>query len=147
MNPASSLTDLLRIALLGARGWFTVVALVGLTLFGLSLRLNQQVEPKAVALAFFLPFIISAITGTVALGAHRARSEKWGTGDTRTRVLLGAFTWNALLGLTAVAVDRLVIHFNLLPRDPFAFPQSVIAVACAAAALALLAIYPRQGLG
>jgi hypothetical protein len=140
-----TLLELLWIAILGARGWFIAVALFGSVLFGLSLGLNAEAEPKAVALAFFLPLLLSAITGTVALGSHRARSEAWKGGSLRKPVFLAAFTWNAGLGLAALFVDRVVLHFKLLPREPFAFPESILAVAAMAAVLALLAVYPRQG--
>ncbi len=139
------LVELLHVAILGARGWFVTVTLIGFALLGFGLGLNAEAEPKAVVFAFFMPLLLSALMGTIALGSHRARSEAWGAGNLRKSVFLAAFVWNAALGLAALVVDRVVVHFKLLPRDPFSFPQSFLAVAALAAALALVALYPRQG--
>ena len=138
-------SELLVVAVFGARGWFITVALVGLVLFGASLSLNAAVEPKAVVFAFFMPLLLSAIMGTVSLGAYRARYESGKAKALRTQVFLAAFIWNGILGIAALLVDRVVIHFKLLPRLPFAFPQSLAAVAALAVGFAVLAVYPRKG--
>ena len=140
-----SVRELLFVAAVGARGWFITVALVGFTLFAVSISMNAEAEPKAVVFAFFMPLLVSALMGTVALGSHRARGEAWGSGGMRKAFFMAAFVWNMSLGLAALLVDQVVIHFNLLPRVPFVLPQSIAAVAGMAAVLALFAVYPRQG--
>jgi len=145
MFRAPSITELLLIAAIGARGWFITLVLVGLALLAASVVLNPTVEPKAVVFAFFMPLIISALMGTVALGAHRARGEVWGAGSLRKQAFAAAFVWNCILGTAALVLDRVVCHFKLLPRDPFEFPQSMAVVVAMAAMLALMAVYPRQG--
>jgi hypothetical protein len=145
MSSGHSFLELLWVAALGARGWFLSVALVGFAMFGLTLGVNGMAEPKAVVFAFFMPLLLSAIMGTVSLGSHRARSEAWAAGSLRKPILLAAFMWNVVFGFVALIVDRVVIHFRLLSREPFAFPESIAVVAAMAAVLALLALYPRRG--
>jgi hypothetical protein len=137
--------ELLLIAAFGARGRFVSVLLVGLVLFGISLAVNSAVEPKTVAFAFFMPLILSAIMGTVSLGTYRARQEAWLPKTPRGRVFLAAFIWNCSLGFVALVVDQVVLHFKLLQRPPFAFPESLAVVAGLAAGFAVLAVFPRRG--
>jgi hypothetical protein len=137
--------ELLFIAAIGARGWFISVALFGLVLLAQSLGVNVEVEPRAVVFAFFMPLIAAAIMGTVALGTYRARSEAWGVSSMRKQVFLAAFVWNGILGFATLVMDRVVLYFQLLPREPFEFLHAVAVVAAMSAGLALLSVFPRQG--
>jgi hypothetical protein len=74
LSPAP-LHELLLIALFAARGWFIVVLLAGLLLLAASLGMGVAPPPKAVAFAFFMPLLLSALFGTFALGTYRARQE------------------------------------------------------------------------
>lgn len=145
LSPAP-LRELLSIALFAARGWFIVVLLAGLLLLAASLGMGVAPPPKAVAFAFFLPLLLSALFGTFALGTYRARQESVQANTVlRTHVFRAAVIWNGSMGLVALAVDQTVIYFRLLERAPFEFPHSLGIVLAMAAGVALLAIYPRQG--
>jgi small-conductance mechanosensitive channel len=138
-------TELLTIAAIGARGWFVAILLIGLALFAASLNLNTTVEPRAVVFAFFMPLLFSALMGTITLGLHRVRSEAWGSGIPKRNFFVAAFIWNGVLGVVSLVVDRVVLHFKLLPREPFEFPYSMAVVVIASAGMALLAVLPRRG--
>jgi hypothetical protein len=145
LSPAP-LRELLSVALFAARGWFVAVFLAGLFLLAASAGLGVPPPPKAVALAFFLPLLLSALFGTFALGTYRARQESVQANTTlRKHVFRAAVTWNFLMGLAALAVDQAVIYFSLLSRAPFEFPHSLGIVLAMAAGVALLAIYPGRG--
>jgi hypothetical protein len=145
LSPAP-LRELLLIALFAARGWFIAVFLAGLLLLAAGLGLGVSPLPKAVALAFFLPLLSSALFGTFALGTYRARQESVQANTAlRKCVFRAAVIWNCFMGLVALAVDQVVIYFGLLSRAPFEFPHSVGIVLAMSAGVALLAIYPRQG--
>ena len=121
--------ELQIVAFIGARGWFICVALIGLLLLGAGLGVSAEVEPTAVVFAFFMPLLLAAIMGTVALGTHRARSEAWGGKPPReSKCSLQHSSGTASSALPRSAIDRVVLHFQLLPREPFEFAQSVAVV-------------------
>jgi hypothetical protein len=140
-----ALRELLWQAFVGARGWLLGCAVLGFTLLGGSFALLGSPEPRAVALAFFVPLLLAAIMGSTSLSAYRARHEYGARPAFAVRVFLAAALWNAFLAALALVLDRAVVHYGLLMRPPFPFPASVGFAAMAAATVALLSVYPRRG--
>jgi len=140
-----SLRELLWHAYIGARGWLLGCAVLGCALVGASLVLVGTPEPRAVALAFFLPFLLAAILGSTSLSAYRVRHQYGSRSGFALRVYLAATLWNALLAALALVVDRAVVHYGLLMRAPFPFPASLVFAALAATTVALLAVSARKG--
>ena len=137
--------ELLWQAYVGARGWLLGCVMLGSAVLGASLALASTPEPRAVALAFFLPLLLAAIFGSTSLSAYRARHEYGSRSGFALRVFLAAALWNTILAALALVVDRAVVYYGLLMRAPFPFPASLGFAALAAATVALLAVYPRKG--
>ena len=137
--------ELLWQAYVGARGWLLGCAIFGLALLGASSVLLGAPEPRAVALAFFIPLLLAAIMGSTSLSAYRARHAYGSRSGFALRVFLAAALWNGLLAAVALAVDRTVVHYGLLMRAPFPFPASLGFAVLSAVAVALFAVYPRKG--
>jgi hypothetical protein len=140
-----ALRELLWEAYVGARGWLAGVAAVGMALLSASVALSGSAEPRAIFIALFLPLLAAAIMGSTELGAYRVRHNYGSAKGYAVRIFLAAVVWNMLLAACALVVDRAVVHYGLLPREPFAFPSSLFVAAGVAVAIASLSVWPRRG--